>query len=125
MSASRHDIYRMLLNRAAEQAKEDPAMAAAAAIEVYKNLKQELETATKPWSDLVAEAKTTVEQAVAALGVRNLKTSEGQAYWPDDGVTVTYDAKKLDVLCADDPLLAARLSPYRTEKVRPGAFTIR
>ena len=47
------------------------------------------------------------------------------AYVPAPGVTISYDAKALDALCASDDQLKRLLWPHRSEKERPGSLTIR
>jgi hypothetical protein len=123
MTSNTIDHLLRLLSHAAEQ--EDQEQAAALYIEVYKDAKSGAEVAASPWTALQVQAKSGAEAVLRKLSLKTMRTNTGTAYWPADGVSISYDAEKLDVLCQDDPALKARLAPYRTEKPRQGAFTIR
>lgn len=76
-----------------------------------------------------ADAKRTIGDVLAELNLDKAQTPNGAVAIVKATPTVTYNAKALDVLCADDEDLAARLAPYRkvTEKApylrveQPGA----
>lgn len=123
MTTETVDQLMLLLNRAAEQ--DDKDAAADLLIEIFKEAKQGGEVAASPWVKLQGMAKATLEGLLKNQGLSTIKTSQGMAYWPADGETISYDATALDVLCKDDPELAARLAPYRSAKPKKGAFTIR
>ena len=54
-----------------------------------------------------------------------LITDAGRAYLPRPGITIRYDTKRIEALCAIDPGIAAKLAPCRIESERPGSLTIR
>ena len=58
-------------------------------------------------------------------GVTSWKTKAGSAIVPAPGMTVSYDAKALDALCASDDAIKRLLWPHRAEKERAGSLTIR
>ena len=95
------------------------------AIAVYKDAKNQADGAAQPWLDVAALAKERMTEIITETGQMSWKTATGSAYVPAAGVTVSYDAKALDALCASSPELAAILRPHRLEKERPGSLTIR
>lgn len=104
---------------------ESTEQAADVAIGVYKEAKAQADAYSKLWLDVAAEAKNQLAQIIEETGVMSWKTAAGSAYIPAAGVTVSYDAKALDALCASSPELAAILRPHRIEKERAGSLTIR
>ncbi len=102
-----------------------PDGAAEAAISAYKAAKAGEAEAVQPWQDLQRQAKAVIADLFAEWGLTGITTPVGKAYLPADGVSVSYDAQALDRLCVADPALRDLLWPYRTEKARPGALTIR
>lgn len=99
--------------------------AATRAIGVYREAKAKADAAAWPWLEVAAAAKQMMTEIITETGRMSWKTTSGSAYIPAAGVTVTYDAKALDALCASSPELAAILHPHRMEKERPGSLTIR
>ena len=106
-------------------AAESTEQAAEHAIAAYKDAKAQADAAAKPWLDVAAAAKERMTEIITETGQMSWKTATGSAYIPAAGVTVTYDAKALDALCASSPELDAILRPHRLEKERPGSLTIR
>ena len=96
-----------------------------AAIAVYKQAKAEAKSVSAPWDALADEAKSVLTDIITETGVTSFKTASGMAYVPAPGVTISYDAKALDALCASDDQLKRLLWPHRSEKERPGSLTIR
>lgn len=78
-----------------------------------------------PWRKVEADAREALSAIMAATGRTDWNTPAGRAYVPAAGVTVSYDAKALDALCASSPELAAVLQPHRRESMRAGSLTIR
>lgn len=79
----------------------------------------------KAVEDVQAKIKLLLSEIMAETLQTEWQTEAGRAYVPSAGVSVRYDAKKLDVLCASDTRLAERLKPFRIESERPGTLTIR
>jgi len=94
-------------------------------IVVYKKAKREAGIAAAPWNEIMARAKEIIGSLLPSLPDAKWKGDVGYAYIPSDGVSVKYDAKALDRLCASNPALAQILSPYRKETTRKGHLTIR
>ena len=99
--------------------------AAERAIAAYKNAKNQADSAAKPWLEVADAAKARMTEIISETGQMSWKMAAGSAYIPAAGVTVTYDAKALDALCASSAELAAILRPHRMEKERAGSLTIR
>lgn len=95
------------------------------AVLIYKDAKAAAADVVKPYEDVMASAKNRINEIITETGCLSWKTVHGLAYIPAAGVTVTYDAKALDALCASSPEIAALLRPHRIEKERPGSLTIR
>lgn len=62
---------------------------------------------------------------IVETGITSFKTPAGMAYIPAAGVTVAYDAKALDALCASNDEVRRLLWPHRSTKERLGSLTIR
>lgn len=103
----------------------DTATAASTAIDVYKLAKQGEAKALEPWQRLQTRAKSALSDIIAETGVAEWAGQFGRCYVPAAGVSVSYDAKALDALCASDPDLAAKLQPHRKVSERPGSLTVR
>lgn len=99
--------------------------AAERAIAAYKDAKARADSAARFWLDVADLAKERMTEIITETGVMSWKTATGSAYVPAAGVTVSYDAKALDALCASSAELAAILRPHRLEKERAGSLTIR
>lgn len=99
--------------------------AAERAILVYKDAKAAAADVVKPYEDVMANAKAVLTDIIAETGKMTWKVAAGQAFVPAAGMTVSYDAKALDALCASSPELKAILWPHRFEKERAGSLTIR
>ncbi len=80
----------------------------------YITLLEEMQKAAK---DLITEIFTETGQTDA-------KTSAGRIAISKPSLTVSYDAKAIDILLRDDADLAMRLSPYRKETMRAGTMRI-
>jgi hypothetical protein len=96
-----------------------------AAIAVYKQAKAEAKTAAAPWDALADEAKAVLTDIMVETGVTSFKTAAGMAYVPAPGVTISYDAKALDALCASSDEIKRLLWTHRQERERPGSLTVR
>ena len=105
-------------NATTEQATE-------AAISVYKQAKAEGKTAAAPWDALADEAKAVLTDIMTETGILSFMTAAGHAYVPSPGVTISYDTKALDALCASNDEIKRLLWPHRSEKERPGSLTVR
>lgn len=99
--------------------------AADRAIGVYRIAKAQADASSARWMEVADAAKQMMTEIITETGRMSWKTPSGSAYIPAASVTVTYDAKALDALCASSPELAAILRPHRLEKERPGSLTIR
>jgi len=87
--------------------------------------KSEAAAVAAPWEAVQAAARAKLSEVIAATGRTDWATPAGRAYVPAAGVSVSYDAKALDVLCKSSPELAAVLLPHRKETQRAGSLTIR
>lgn len=69
-------------------------------------------------------AKALITEIFAETGHTEAVTSAGKVVVSKPSVTVSYDAKALDILIRDDADLAMRLSAYRKETMRAGTMRI-
>ena len=91
------------------------------AIRAYLKLKEMVDEL----KDDMEKMKVVAEDAMAQLGIDGLDTEYGSATMTKGSKTVSYDAKAIDILIADDEQLAERLLPYRKESVREGSLRIK
>jgi hypothetical protein len=96
----------------------DPEAAVAIAVEVYKDSGKYLKAVQK-------EAKKIVTDIIIETGQDRWKNEQGQVYIGKPSVSVRYDAKALDALCASDERLKKILWPHRIESERAGSLTIK
>lgn len=83
------------------------------------------EAASWPWESVRDAARAKLSDVMAATGRSDWKVPAGRAYVPAAGVSVSYDAKALDALCASSPEIASILGPHRRETMRAGSLTIK
>lgn len=95
-----------------------PEQAVAIAIEVYKD-------AGKYLKDIQASAKQIVTDIIVETGQDRWKSDAGQVYIGKPSVSVRYDTKALDALCASDDRIKRLLWPHRIESERVGSLTIK
>lgn len=69
-------------------------------------------------------AKALMSEIVAETGVIKWTTRAGGAQVTAPSVTIAYDAKALDALCASSPELAAVLAPHRRVTERAGSLRV-
>lgn len=93
------------------------------AIAVAVEAKRAAEDVAAPWNARVSRARAWL--AGACQGGARWSTAAGSAYVAADSERVSYDAKALDILCNDDPALAARLWPHRKVTTTRGGLTIK
>ena len=72
-----------------------------------------------------ADAKLLLTEIMTETGETNVTTKAGKAYVTSASRGVTYDAKGIDALAANDDELAAVLEPFRRVTERAGTLTIR
>jgi hypothetical protein len=72
-----------------------------------------------------ADAKQLITEIMTETGETNITTKAGRAYVTAASRIVTYDAKGIDKLAANDDELAAVLEPFRRVTERAGTLTIR
>ena len=72
-----------------------------------------------------ADAKLLLGEIMVETGETNVTTKAGKAYVTSASRVVTYDAKGIDALAANDDELAAILEPFRRVTERAGTLTIR
>lgn len=72
-----------------------------------------------------ADAKALLTEIMVETGETSITTKAGKAYVTAPSKIVTYDAKGIDALAANDDDLAAVLEPYRRVTERAGVLTIR
>lgn len=118
-------ISAIAMQQTLEMPCESTEKAAERAILVYKDAKAVAADVVKPYEDVMTAAKAVLTDIITETGVMTWKTANGNAYVPAPGVSVAYDVKALDALCASSPELKAILWPHRSEKERAGSLTIR
>lgn len=96
----------------------DPKAAISIAVEVYKDAGKYLKAVQK-------EAKQIVTDIIVETGQDKWKSDTGQVYISKSSVSVRYDTKALDALCASSPELKEILWPHRKESERAGSLTIK
>ena len=72
-----------------------------------------------------ADAKLLLTEIMTETGETNVTTKAGKAYVTSASRVVTYDAKGIDALAANEDELAAVLEPFRRVTERAGTLTIR
>ena len=97
-----------------------PEQAVTSAIEVY--------LAAGGMVDAYAAVKDTAKRMISDVmqetGQTAYKTAAGGVAMTSPSVSVTYDAKALDALCASSAELARMLQPHRKESERPGTMRV-
>ena len=71
-----------------------------------------------------AEVKALITDIFTETGQIDAVTSAGKVAIGAPSVSISYDAKAIDILLRDDADLAMRLSPYRKETMRAGSMRI-
>lgn len=71
-----------------------------------------------------AEVKALITEVFTETGQTDAVTSAGKVAIGAPSVSISYDAKAIDILLRDDADLAMRLSPYRKETMRAGSMRI-
>lgn len=99
----------------------DPAAVVADCIAIYKHIKSTI----TGYDNAGKAAKAKIEEIILETGRSDWQTEAGRVYFPKPGVTIKYDAKALDALCASDDNLKRLLWPHRSEQERPGTMTIK
>ena len=72
-----------------------------------------------------ADAKLRITEIMTEIGSTEAVTKAGRCYVTSASRVVTYDAKGIDALAANDDELAAILEPFRRVTERAGTLTIR
>ena len=106
-----------VLSKAVEQA---PGATIADAITVYLMAKAQADAFGK----VADEAKKLIGDVMVETGETAYKTQAGNVSMTAPSVSVSYDAKAIDILMKDDADLAMRLAPYRKESQRAGTMRI-
>ena len=91
------------------------------AIFMYRDLAERI----KALQEAQAAQKQTITDIFTELNIDKATTPAGKALITAPSVTVSYDAKALDVLRASDDRLDRMLSPHRKETMRAGTLTIK
>lgn len=107
--------YETILNEAYGN---EPDKAIDIAMTVYKD-------AGKYLKAIQTRAKQIVTDIITETGQDRWKSEAGQVYISNPSVSVRYDAKALDALCASDDSLKRILWPHRKESERAGSLTIK
>ena len=90
------------------------------AIMVY----QAAQAAIDAYNEVKDAAKLLISEVMAETGETKYSTRAGVVQVTAPSVTVSYDAKALDVLCKADADLAVKLFAYRKESQRAGGLRI-
>lgn len=96
-----------------------------AAIESAISIYQAAASHIEAMQTIQADAKQLVTEIMTETGETNITTKAGKAYVTAASRIVTYDAKGIDALAANDDELAAVLEPFRRVTERAGTLTIR
>lgn len=99
---------------------QEPRNAVETAITVYLMAKAQADAANA----IADAAKKLIADVMTETGETAYTTQAGKVAISSPSVNVSYDAKAIDILMADDPDLAMRLSPYRKESQRAGTMRI-
>lgn len=111
------DELKQALDKAIAQA---PDATVADAITVYLAAKSMMDA----YSAIADEAKRIISDVMTETGETAYKTQAGNVNVTASSVSVSYDAKAIDILLRDDADLAMRLAPYRKESQRAGTMRI-
>ena len=111
------DELKQALDNAVEQA---PDATVADAITVYLAAKSMMDA----YSAVADEAKRIISDVMTETGETVYSTAAGKVSVTAASVSVSYDAKAIDILVRDDADLAMRLAPYRKESQRAGTMRI-
>ena len=76
------------------------------------------------YSKVADDAKKLIGEVMTETGTTAYKTQAGNVSVTAASVSVSYDAKAIDILMKDDADLAMRLAPYRKESQRAGTMRI-
>lgn len=102
------------------QPHENTETAAETAIMVYQAVKAEQDALT----EVANAAKAMIQEIMVETARTSIQTPAGKAQITAPSVSVSYDAKALDALCASSPELAAILAPHRKLTERAGTLRI-
>lgn len=91
------------------------------AVRSYKALAGEI----KSMQDRQKTLKDEIDATLRATGQDSLATSAGKVSYVQPGVTVSYKATALDVLCESSDEIKRLLAPHRTETQRAGYLLIK
>lgn len=91
------------------------------AIFMYRDLAERI----KALQEAQAAQKQTISDIFMELNIDKATTNAGKALITAPSVSVSYDWRALDVLCASDDRLARMLKPHRKETERAGTLTIK
>jgi predicted RecB family endonuclease len=109
------------LEHALEDAQNQlPMTAVESAITVY----QAAQAVIDAYTAVKDAAKQLVADVMTETGQTAYNTQAGKASITAPSMTVSYDAKAIDILLRDDADLALRLSPYRKVTERAGSLRI-
>jgi hypothetical protein len=98
----------------------EPGNAVQTAIRLYI----EASAAIDAYTAVKDAAKQLIQDVMTETGQTVYSTQAGKAAITSPSITVTYDAKAIDILLRDDADLALRLSPYRKVTERAGSLRI-
>lgn len=104
-----------------ESPGQTPQNAAETAIAVYQAAAGEIDK----FKEIQKLARDLLGEIMVETGETKIRTQAGQAYVTKPSVSVRYDAKMLDALCASDEQIERLLTPHRKESQRNGTLTIR
>lgn len=76
------------------------------------------------FEEIQKDAKALITEVFAKTGQTEAVTSAAKIIISKPSISVSYDAKSLDILLRDDADLAMRLSAYRKETTRAGTLRI-
>ena len=97
-----------------------PETSAESAIAVY----QAAQSVIDAYTAVKDQARQLLADIMIETGQTSYNTPAGKASVTAPAISVTYDAKAIDIVCRTNQQIADLLAPYRKETIRPGSLRI-
>lgn len=99
---------------------ETPGSSVESAIMIYQAAQAQIDA----YAAIKDQAKTLIADIMTDTGVTAYTTAAGKVAITAPSISITYDAKALDIICQAHQQVAALLAPYRKETLRAGTVRI-
>lgn len=101
---------------------ETPGSSVESAIMIYQAAQAQIDA----YAAIKDQAKTLITDIMTATGITayTTTTAAGKVAVTAPSISITYDAKALDIICQANQQVAALLAPYRKETLRAGTVRI-